>query len=522
MSEYYVGITIGPIIETLCLASRPASLWCASSMFSWLAEDICNRIVAKKFEVISPYYPNAKQADKYSVVAEGVGKYHDRIIFKAEADSCEKLEEDVDGIIAEAKKALVDKLVSKKLFEAVKKSKDVLTEDVLKEVILNYLQVRYIIEEKTPGSAGNVILRLSPYLDAAELSPAFKVDQSIQPIMTLFEGKDDDKHNELVKLCFGGMRNTSQIIKGGKVRDIESICKSVEGSDKKIFNYYAIVQADGDSMGKLLQALDSDELVNTFSNVCLNYTTIAADKVNAFGGMTIYAGGDDLLFICPLMNKDGKTVFQLCSDISAKFSNVFEEAFKKYNVTIPTVSFGISINYKRFPLYEALQDALGMLYTAKSVKVKEETKNKTAVHIRKGSGQSAKLRFVNGGLMQNLLNELITRQADEAVLKSMLYKIGLYRPVLITALKSGLDLEQTFINLFDSEYHGTVMEYIQKVREDLEKIYKSVKESQTKDFALENLFSKTAESDEEIALDLLYSMLRIAKFFSEKRGGKNG
>lgn len=45
MSEYYVGITIGPIIETLCMASRPASLWCASSMFSWLAEDICNKAI---------------------------------------------------------------------------------------------------------------------------------------------------------------------------------------------------------------------------------------------------------------------------------------------------------------------------------------------------------------------------------------------------------------------------------------------------------------------------------------------
>lgn len=82
MTTYYVGITIGPIIETLLLASRPASLWCASAMFSWLSEDICNRALRIGGDIISPYYPNEKSLEHYSVVSEGVGKYHDRIIFK--------------------------------------------------------------------------------------------------------------------------------------------------------------------------------------------------------------------------------------------------------------------------------------------------------------------------------------------------------------------------------------------------------------------------------------------------------
>ena len=60
MTTYYVGITIGPIIETLLLASRPASLWCASAMFSWLSEDICNRALRIGGDIISPYYPNEK------------------------------------------------------------------------------------------------------------------------------------------------------------------------------------------------------------------------------------------------------------------------------------------------------------------------------------------------------------------------------------------------------------------------------------------------------------------------------
>lgn len=41
MTTYYVGITIGPIIETLLLASRPASLWCANAVHSRLFRKGC-------------------------------------------------------------------------------------------------------------------------------------------------------------------------------------------------------------------------------------------------------------------------------------------------------------------------------------------------------------------------------------------------------------------------------------------------------------------------------------------------
>ena len=100
------------------------------------------------------------------------------------------------------------------------------------------------------------------------------MNQTIQPIATLFEGKDDEHHNNLVKLCFEIENgNTSVFDKNKKVRDIESIANSDTSSDRKIFNYYAVVQADGDSMGRLLSSLDSDEKVKKFSKQCLNYTT---------------------------------------------------------------------------------------------------------------------------------------------------------------------------------------------------------------------------------------------------------
>lgn len=512
MKEYYVGITTGPIIETLCLASRPVSLWCASAMFSWLTEDICNKVIDIGGHVISPYY-NAKKEDNdhYSVTAEGLGKYHDRIIFRIESENTETISSNVDEIIANAKSALAGAIVSEKLATAVGQS-----EETLNDIIRNYLQVRYVICEKSDEMKKNCILHLSPYLDAAELCPEFYVDQSLQPIMTLFEGDNDDKHNELVKLCFGiGKNKFSLLDESGNVRDLPSIAASVQKSDRKIFNYYAVVQADGDNMGRLLQTLNSDDDVEKFSKICLDYTTEAAKMINAFGGMTIYAGGDDLLFISPLENKNGNTIFQLCSEINAVFQKFFKEAYEE---NVPTLSFGISVNYKKFPLYEALNDALEMLHAAKKVKKDDEEKNKTAVRIRKSSGQSTKFRYTNGGKIYEKLNNILILQADQIVLHSMLYKIALYRPVLAVALANGKDLEQTFNNLFDSEYHETVKDYIETIRTALAEIYAIVKKDKNKDYSLEIIFDHSMNSEEEIAIDLLYSLLRTARFFSEKKG----
>lgn len=529
MNEYYVGITIGPIIETLKLASRPASLWCASAMFSWLSEDICNKAIDMGGKIISPYYPEDSKKEKreYSVTAAGVGKYHDRIIFKIFENDRESLKSKVDQMITQAKEALANELVTDEFVKTTGQS----SED-LKNVIVNYLQVRFIIT----GVQGtcNCILSLSPYLDAAELCPSFNVDQSIQPIMTLFEGKSDDKHNELIKRCFGLKYGENSVVEkttgeNGEtvhtVRDIKSIAESVAGSNRKIFDYYAIVQADGDSMGKLLENLNNDDAVETFSKICLDYTSKAAGMINKFGGMTIYAGGDDLLFISPLENKDGKNVFELCAEINKDFQDLFAETYEN---NIPTLSFGISINYKKFPLYEALNDVLNLLEEAKKAK-KGEKKNKTALHIRKSSGQSAKFRFTNKGSIYDQLQYLLKHPTDNIILDSMLYKIGLYRPIIIASLSSGRDIQDLFKNLFDSEYHDSVKNYIDTVRIALEAVYEEIKSGSNKDFLIENLFGvhsnseeESVKSDEELAIAVLFSMLRTARFFSEKRNQRGG
>ncbi|KIR01296.1 hypothetical protein P261_00110 [Lachnospiraceae bacterium TWA4] len=110
--EYYVGITIGPIVQTLELASKPASLWCASSMFSWLSEDLCNRVIKNDWKLFCPFYEEPKEDIKeYCVSADGIGKYHDRLFFKATSDNEEILRKTLTNMISLAKDSLAEKLV---------------------------------------------------------------------------------------------------------------------------------------------------------------------------------------------------------------------------------------------------------------------------------------------------------------------------------------------------------------------------------------------------------------------------
>ena len=46
MPNTYIGLTIGPIFDTLNLASTPAALWAGSYLFSSLTKTICELLVS--------------------------------------------------------------------------------------------------------------------------------------------------------------------------------------------------------------------------------------------------------------------------------------------------------------------------------------------------------------------------------------------------------------------------------------------------------------------------------------------
>ena len=68
----YIGITIGPIIDMLSAVSKPAGLWGASYLYSFIAKKICETLISKgipKENFVSPYFemendkPNSNNGD---------------------------------------------------------------------------------------------------------------------------------------------------------------------------------------------------------------------------------------------------------------------------------------------------------------------------------------------------------------------------------------------------------------------------------------------------------------------------
>ena len=383
---YYIGITIGPIFDTISNAAIPAALWFASYLFSDLSRRICAGVSEiSGAEIISPFYDATQQNN------DGVGKYHDRIVFKtASFDDKSALDRELKAVMNTAVSQTGDVFPE----EAIEPYSREQFQTFLKE----YLQIHYVILSAEETGGKNAILALSPYLDALELMKTFPMDSAIDPFRRMFARKDVliDSGNRLIKksTLFPSNDKNFLTVKGGRIRSIQEIARSIKGSELKRDYYYAVVSADGDNMGKFLQGLDN-ESVGFFSKGCLAYDKRAAEMVSDYGGMPIYAGGDDLLFLAPLtgtVNAAQGDVVSLCGALRDLFVNGIRAAFPEKDT--PTLSFGVAVQFEKFPLYEALERARDLLYQAKRTTYQDK-KDNILLELRKHSGQSAALLIHN-------------------------------------------------------------------------------------------------------------------------------
>lgn len=501
MAKFYVGITIGPIFDTINEASSPAALWFASNLFSDLTKRLCEAILNEpEFEevnIYSPYYELQKEQEKW----DGVGKYHDRIIFSVSTES----------VISEKLAAIVDccKENTAELFPPF-----IVNNAGAKTFLKDYLQVHFVVKpaEEIEKAEENSILLLSPYLDALELMKTFPQDDAANPLTKLFAGKENSKNlyiKESPLFARVDQENNCMTVdvSGEKsIRTIEDIASYGSNPSAKLKkdHYYAVVTADGDSMGKFLEQI-SDDQVTEFSKMCLDYDKAAAKLVAAYGGMTIYAGGDDLLFLAPVKTAE-KDIFALCKEIH----DLFEEKIRSFadfgEKEIPTISFGVSVQYEKYPLYEAMANARECLGQAKS-----GDKNALCVNLQKHSGQS--LQFViSNTVYEDVLKKILKIEknegeiADDEMIHSVLYTLNMFAPsirVLDNAVrKSGLTVDAykaAWKNFFDNAGQKKAAVYVEKICE---------------------LYYEKMVKDETGSLQLLTSLLRLKHFLVEKEGDR--
>lgn len=514
MKKYYIGITIGPIFDTVREASTPAALWFASRMFSEVTKLLCDKILKLdgylNIEIHSPYYSEEIRTD------DGVGKFHDRVIVSAESASeelaKEKLMDDMNAVIAQVKEEIT------KVFP-----KKIMNED-RKQFFNQYLQIHAIVLEECEVGNENCVLVLSPYLDCLELMKTFPADNYQNPIRRTFMGEKENR-NVYIKesALFQDIKAEENQFKSpsGSIWSIEEIasCHGKTDMAGKASKYYAVIHADGDGMGTFLSGLGNDK-ISGFSRACLKYAEAAADEIAAYEGMTIYAGGDDLLFLAPVVNAKGKNIFELCNEIRNLFAEILrQETCLAGAVNLPTISFGIAIRYKKFPLYEALEASRSLLYIAKGL---GGEKNRMAIDVQKHSGQSAAVAVSNRSCDQMIQLFKIGQEEQsaanmETVAQSLLTSLHAYRPILQELsknVKSGQIQETQFLkswmNFFDNPDQKRYLAYFEEMGNAFYEYFLSKNSEKHIDALVWGAQNKDPE------LISFEALLRIKKFLNEK------
>ena len=441
----YVGITIGPIFKTIGEAISPAGLWFGSYFFSTVTKKLCEKLVEiPEVKIFSPFYSSNSNQNPQE---DGIGRYHDRILF-LDNDST-LTSEGLETIISKVKEEMTEKFGKFNTKE-------------IRDFVDNYLRIDFVIldektmngiiekREKEGEDGNNIAIILNDALDALELMAAGKGRTDKNLFAPFFAGKKDNR-NVYIKgsELFTDTKLNSQLLTSysdhaSELKSIEDIAlsrkKEENSSDRSPdgevaptrTEYYAVVNSDGDKVGTLLRALCKDveiseqsDRINSFSKACLKYAGEAAELVGKYGGMTIYAGGDDLLFIAPV-----HSLFALCQKLNILFIDTLSKSIKELKEEVKiSLSFGIAIQYVKYPLYEALERARVQLYKAKESCGKRPNGseisggNRLGIELVKHSGKTVQLMVENDKLemIDNLINYRAT--TNDQALESVLYNL---------------------------------------------------------------------------------------------------
>lgn len=416
----YTAFTIGPITSSLQKARNTRGVWGSSFLFSHLMKSIIQALDDGNKKFVIPLVSQKAIFDNY----DGAGLFPDRFIYQS-----------TPGGIGELTKAIGDVVLAFTAdpgnLDAVKwgfreESKDndrksdlsKATAEGFRKFLFDYL-VLYAVElEVVDGE--NVIEHCNVALSRLELQqplmPPYELDYlhyfllGVQKSAMYKEALLGNRFPSLIEIATEELRKIPvttypPISDGSDEEDEDDFIKKLkaEYTDKFLrrHKYIAIVKADGDRLGKTVEQIykQNPSVVKEVDEILLNFNIAAVEIIKSHGGRAVYVGGDDLLFFAPL-GYQGASVFHLIETLSVTYKKAFDNFFKeKINlnpdfwktdkdekVKPPTLSFGLSISYYKYPLFEALEDVDKMLKTAKSAA--GERKNALTFCIRKHSGQT--------------------------------------------------------------------------------------------------------------------------------------
>lgn len=564
-NKKYLALTIGPIYKTFQAVQSTKAIWAASYFFSYLMRQVVKEL-KDQVDFLIPYTDEIKDEKGKAVDLFdenrhfGVGLFPDRFIALGDEADYQKtlnlLQKSLTKIAGEVDKDL--KNGGEGVFRLHEKNRDL--ESNIRKVILgsdantllaffkDYLQTYCILVAVDDGA--NPIFKVNNYLDTLELQQNY-VDREAHPYLLWFF--ENVYYNFLVRDGFGKENKrfpsvievtTQKMADGEKQKSeyrklINRLLKEnddqkdaqqdfLDGLKKEEFplkqrhKYIAIVQADGDNMGKLIAQLHETQKNKTvkerfdrFSQQLFAFSFQAAEIVREFGGTPVYAGGDDLLFFTPLVGDRGESVYHLIEKIDDKFNDLIVEDKELREVIAaseikPSMSYGVAISYYKYPLNEALENSADLLFRqAKKMK----GKNAISCSILKHSGQWFGANLQKGTTAYLAFRELLgvrVAEKEDKMLTSIIHRLGLYETILDQLFKSSGTpgeaaqmLQSFFRNNFDEDVHK---------QDDFQAFLKQVR------LLILAVFTDDAYADSstEEKLKQIYGALRFIKFINAK------
>lgn len=487
----YLALSLGPIYNTLKQARKTRELWAASFLFSSLMFKIIKEL-ENQVTILLPQQPTNSTMPLF-----GAGIYPDRLFAIA------------DGLDEAALTKLLDTAVNNFVNDVIPQSKSTLKSDA---VIFwqDYLRIVHVFLPSNSPVNGQLILQLNQYLDTLELQPTYfasapklnfltaLLDEVYGTQLRKALGEDPQFPSAYKGLMDGKFPSTANIASFELYERLETRTEyeavnteTAEQEDdggafyKALFDksarpilakyiadyhkYFCIVHVDGDSFGDTIAALSNAAAITSFSEELANYASKAAGIINDFGGKPVYIGGDDLVFFAPVRTTKG-TIFGLLEKLDEAFAKL---SFKPQ----PTLSFGLTLSYYKFPLFEARDLSYGQLfYRAKKYKRGQTSKNAVAFRFLKHSGSyfegmlnKAQLKSFNG-----VLSEI--EKFPEELFSSIMFKLETLSPLMDALVGPASHsipkarLENLFDNFFNEpihKKHQTQMKLIQTLIIDL-------------------------------------------------------
>ena len=522
------GITIGPILNTLGSAKKERELWFGSYMFSWLMGHLCAALHKEGCNIILPtLHPDATTGR--------VGLYPDRLYFTSE-NSKEEVAEWITAASSDFVNTLYDIYKSVHARWQTGSNPD---ESKVKKIIDDYLQIKWFVADGkvTIGEALKHLETAELYTLADDLLADEPCDRCrMLPHTLVVHDRYEESYGQKLYLCpicaikygahvsklvskktginaekpfpsivhIGAKEIADKFIPVNEVEDdwlYNETNQSLIAKGSKYLSYFAVLCLDMDNAGKLLAAIQDDSgKVKEFSDTLYKFNREVADLIDAYGGETIYAGGDDILALIPARNIDSRlssenrqidNLLALVDLINKKFGEVFHNGWlqSEGEDEYPrlSLSFGISMQYLKYPLKDALQSAYSCLFGKAKL-----TKNTLSMVIRKHAGATFEISLDLEDLPAHL--EVFTAQMNENSLPKGFYdSLGKIADKLSRTEVSRIG--NLLANHFNEEHHKAA-------RGEFEKL----------EAILINDLDKAGEvKDKEAAVESIVNLYRLAK-----------